>query len=284
MFIRADRLLVEKNEADFPLHVLDFHWEEFKPHMLCRDVRQDDISEFDLRDVRFAASRRKTCVGYFDDDGTYVKCPNQMAVSRFSQCPDCAGESFIPYQECIFEPKCDGERCDLEFCKREHVLYIAFYDTRMKVGMSSTRRVSKRLIEQGADAYSVIGAFPSRKKARENEKSISAGLKIPQAHRQEQLLRSLASPTDLCGIEARYTKLVETLGSSYNLTPEPLHFLNRYPIELPLPHMPRLEDSWGMHKGDYIGVKGRWLIFESAGIKALNLSDLPSRFISRPEI
>jgi len=284
MFVRADQLLIQNHEGDFPLHVLDFHWEDFEPHMICRDLRVEGISEFDLRDVRFAVSRKKTCVGYFDDDGTYVKCPSQMPVSRFDQCPDCASESFIPFQECIFEPMCDGERCDLEFCKREHVLYVAFYDTHMKIGMSSSRRVGKRLIEQGADAFSIVGSFSSRKKARDAEKSISSGLGIPQAHRQEQLLKSLAKETDIKGIESRHEELTKKLGKEYNLTPEPLHFLDQYPIELPLRQMPELQESWGMHKGQYLGVKGRWLIFDSHGLKALNLSDLPSRFVSRPDI
>ena len=281
MFVRADQLLIEQTQDSFPLHVLDFHWEEFKPHMICRDMTSDDISEFDLSDVRFAVSKKKMCVGYWDDTGKYVKCPTGAIVSRFDQCQECSAESFIPYQECIFEPRCDGEICDLAFCKREHVLYVAFYDTDEKIGMSSTRRVEQRLIEQGADAFSIIGAFPSRKKARDAEKKISARLRIPQSHKQEHLLRGLAKSVDVQAIEKHHETLKARLGETFGLTPEPLRLLDRYPVELPLKQMPHLVDSWGNHKGDYIGIKGRWLLFDPGAPKALNLSDLPARFMSR---
>lgn len=281
MFVRADQLLIEQMQDKFPLHVLDFHWERFVPHMVCRDIRTDEISEFDLEDVRFSVSKKKVCVGYFDDNGMHMPCPKGAQVSRFDQCPDCSTESFIPYQECVFEPRCDGEICDLEFCKREHVLYVAFYDTRMKIGMSSSRRVETRLVEQGADAFCIIGAFPSRRKAREAEKEVSSRLKVPQSYRQEQLLRGLTRPVDLQGIESRYRALEATLGEAFGFVPKRLRFLDEYPIELPLEQTPKLMESWGRHSGVFVGIKGRWLIFNSDGMKAINLSDLPSRFVSR---
>ena len=281
MFVRADQLLIEQTQDEFPLHVLDFHWDGFEPHMECRDLRNDEISEFDLKDVRFAVSKKKTCIGYFDDDGKYLPCPKSTPVSRFEQCPDCSAESFIPHQECIFEPRCDGEICDLEFCKREHVLYVAFYDTDIKIGMSSSRRVEKRLVEQGADAFSIIGSFSSRKKAREAEKRISSELKIPQSHRQASLLRSLVRPVDIDRIGSKQDELKTSLGDAYGMTPERLKFLDRYPIQLPLSQAPMLQESWGKHSGAFIGIKGRWLIYDSDGFKAINLSDLPARFVSR---
>lgn len=281
MFTRADQLLVEQLQDKFTLHAIDFHWEGFEPHLECYDVASSQISEFDLSEVRFSVSRKKTCIGLFDDDGKYIACPKSAPVSKFSQCPECAGESWIPHQECIFEPKCDGEVCDLDFCKREHVLYVAFYDTRMKIGMSSTRRIGQRLIEQGADAFSIVGKWPSRKKAREAENDLSAKLRIPQSHRQETLLKSLSRPLDETGIEQRFEALKATLGERHNLSPEPLEWLDDYPVELPLKDSPKLVDSWGSHRGELVGMKGRWLIFESDGVKAINLHDLPARFLAR---
>jgi hypothetical protein len=280
MFQRTDHIAAEDIEDRFPLHVVDFHWDDFTPHMECFDLRSRQVSEFDLDDVRFSASKRKVCVGSWDDD-VYKPCPNQTPVDRFDQCAQCAKESFIPKQECIFEPECDGEKCDIEFCKREHVLYIAFYDTRMKIGMSSTRRVEKRLVEQGADAFSIIGKFGSRKKAREAEKDISSRLKIPQSHRQQVLLDNFARSVDSAGIQGRHEALVITLGEAYHLTPEPLKWLLGYPIDLPLREPPKLLRSWGKHAGELVGMKGKWLVFEAAGLKAITLPDLPARFLSR---
>ena len=280
MFVRGDQLLIEKNEDEFPLHAIEFHWDRFEPHLDCFDSGRNDVGELDLEDVGFAVSRKRVCVGRWDGD-EYIPCPRQAPVEKYDQCPECAGVSFIPYQDCIFEPRCDGEICDLDFCRREHVLYVAFYDTRMKIGMSSTRRVERRLIEQGADAYSVIGKFGNRRRAREAEKDISSRLRIPQSHRQDILLRNFSRPVDVRGIEARHEALKVTLGEAYKLEPEPLRWLDGYPIELPLREAPKLVESWGMHRGELVGIKGRWLIFESGGLKALSLADMPSRFLAR---
>ncbi len=268
------------DEEGYPLHALEYHWDEFEPHLECYDTQEREGCELNLEDVRFKVSKRKACVGYWDDDGRYIPCPRNAPVTRFSQCPECSREVFLPDQECIFEPKCDGELCGIEFCSREHLLYVAFYDTRMKIGMSSSRRVRKRLTEQGADAYAVIGKFPGRKTARTYEKKISERLGIPQAYRQELLLRSLSRPLDMQGIRGRHEGLRITLGEAYSLRPEPLIWLRDYPIKLPLAEVPRLEQSWGEHSGEYVGIKGRWVIFDDHGLKALNLADFPGRFLA----
>lgn len=283
MFHRADQMLAEMKEDEFPLHVLDFSWEGFEPSLTVFDSRDQKVSEFDLEDIDFLASKKRTCIGYFDDDGVYVPCPKKAPVDKYAQCPDCSDESFLPreHQECVFEPKCDGEICGLDFCRREHVLYVAFYDTRMKIGMSSTRRVERRLIEQGADAFAIIGKYATRKKAREAENSISARLGIPQWLKQGTILRSFARKVDADGITGRHEGLRITLRESHHLELEQLKWLDGYPLQLPLPQMPRLQDSWGKHKGRLVGVKGKWLIFESDGLKALNLSDFPARYLSR---
>ncbi len=283
MFQRADQILIEKTEDKFPLHALDFSWEGFEPTLACYDSRDNEVSDLDLHDINFSVGRKRTCIGRWLDDGTYVSCPRSAPVDRFAQCHECSEVSFIRNQECIFEPKCEGDdSCpDVEFCRREHVLYVAFYDTRMKIGMSSTRRVERRLIEQGADAFAILGKAPNRKKARELEKNVSARLGIPQAIKQDLLLRNFARKVDETGIQARYEGLKVTMADVYQVSSEPLHWIRDYPISLPLAAVPRLEDSFGKHKGRFIGIKGKWAVYESDGLKALNLSYLPSRFLSR---
>lgn len=271
----------EGDEGAYPLHALEYHWDEFEPHLECYDTSEGEECELDLEELGFRVSKRKTCVGYWDDEGRYVSCPKDASVTKYSQCPDCSREVFLPDQDCLFEPKCNGEKCGLDFCSREHILYVAFYDTRMKIGMSSSRRVEKRLIEQGADAYSVIGKYKGRKTARDAEKELSRRLGIPQWYMQKDLLRNLTRPLDVEGIKGRLEGLRMTLGRSMNLTPEPLVLLRRYPIALPLPETPKLQDSHGEHSGEYVGIKGKWLIYRDRGLKALNLSDLPGRFVAR---
>jgi hypothetical protein len=282
MFERADRIWLEHVEASLPYHAVDFEWRGFEPVLTCVGHSRDDVLDLDLESVDYVISSRKECVGHFED-GRYVACPDRAAVTKFVQCAACAEEFFIPHQECVFEPKCDGDLCDMDFCRREHVLYLAFYNTRAKIGMSSTRRVDRRLVEQGADAFALIGSFPSRRKARTAEKEISARFRIPQAYRQETLLDNLVHPLDVTGIEESYGALSSSLEAQPGVAPGKLRWLDSYPIELPLDAKPRLRETEGRHRGEAIGVKGRWLIYRADGLNALNLADIPSRFVgARP--
>jgi hypothetical protein len=278
MFERADRIWLEQVETSLPYHAVDFEWRGFKPALICVDRSTREALDIDLRHVDYIISSQKMCVGHFED-GQYEACPDKAAVTRFVQCEACAEEFFIPYQECVFEPKCDGERCDMDFCRREHVLYLAFYNTRVKIGMTSSRRVDKRLVEQGADAFALIGAFPSRLRAREAEKKLSSEFRIPQAYRQETLLYSLDSPVDIAAIEERYSSLCNSFENQQDIAPGKLRWLRSYPIELPLDAKPKLRETQGRHRGEAVGVKGRWLIYRADGLNALNLADIPSRFV-----
>ena len=277
MFQRADVLWLSEVEGSLPYHALGFDWHGFEPTLTCVD-HDGNVEEFHLERTDYVISRKRRCVGRFEGD-RYLACPSDAEVTRFVQCADCAEESFIPYQECIFEPKCDGELCDTDFCRREHILYLAFYDTRAKIGMSSTRRVRTRLIEQGADAYALIGAYPTRRSARTAEKEISSALRVPQAFRQDTLLKGLTRTLDAEGIEAKYASLSAALESRFGLRPEAIEWLDDYPLDLPLDEAPQLIDTPGRHKGDLLGLKGRWMIYRTSRLVALNMSDIPSRFL-----
>ncbi|MDH3365551.1 MAG: DUF2797 domain-containing protein [Thermoplasmata archaeon] len=278
MFERADRLWLERVEASLPYHAVEFEWRGFEPVLTCRNRSSDDPLSLDLGRVDYVISGHRECVGHYEGD-RYFACPDRAAVSKFVQCAACAEEFFIPHQECVFEPKCDGDLCDMDFCRREHVVYLAFYNKRVKIGMSSNRRVDKRLVEQGADAFALIGSFLSRKKARTAEKEISARLRIPQAFKQEVLLENFARPLDMKGIQGNYDALSASLEAQPGVAPGPLRWLDSYPIELPLEVKPRLRETPGRHRGKAVGVKGKWLIYRATRLTALNLADIPSRFV-----
>ena len=277
MFERADEIWLNQVEDRLPYHVLGYSWQGFVPVLECLERGTGRLLDAGLEEADILVGRRRTCVGRFEGDG-HIACPRGETVSRFVQCPSCAEESFIPHQECIFEPRCEGELCDVEFCRREHVLYMAFYGALAKIGMSSTRRVERRLVEQGADAYAIVGAFPNRKSAREAEKDISSRLRVPQFYRQVQLLENLARPVDRSAIERLHSSLGSSLSGRFDLEIEDIVWLDSYPIDLPLDSPPKLVDTPGRHKGELLGVKGRWLIYESTEPRALNLADVPSRF------
>lgn len=286
MVDRPEPALPEGLEDNLSLHVLEFYWDGFEPALLCYDIVDHKRLTVQLDSAEFVVGTRKTCIGRFEGD-RYIECPDSASVSKFSQCGECASEAYICHQDCVFDPECDGEACRYdpegggnEFCRREHVLYLAFYDKMVKVGLSSTRRIETRLIEQGADAYAIIGAFPNRLMAREAEKKLSSELALPQWIRQQTILANFVRPPDLDGIRAAYDGLKRSLGEGYGLSVEPLKLLSDYPLDLPLRSAPALQGTAGMHMGRLLGVKGKWLVYDSGELKALNLSDLPGRFLA----
>ena len=136
------------------------------------------IVEIDLSRLDMTVSELRSCVGRFEEE--YRPCPQVKIVrGSFDQCDSCA-ESWIPRQECVFEPKCEGELCDCHFCKRPHLVYAAFYGRKVKIGMTSGSRMAERAIEQGADAIVALVDCENRFRAREMEKDISRLLVLPQ--------------------------------------------------------------------------------------------------------
>lgn len=278
--------LPEGLEENLSLHVLEFYWDGFEPALLCYDTVDHRCMTLALGTADLVVGTRKTCIGRFDGDA-YMECPDSAPVGKFSQCGRCAGEAYISNQDCVFDPQCDGETCKFdpegegnEFCRRQHMLYLAFYDRMVKVGMTSTRRMETRLVEQGADAYAVIGTFRNRLEAREAEKRLSSELALPQWIRQQTILSNFSHPLDTEGIRAAYEGLRRSLREGYGLSAEPLRWLGGYPLELPLRGVPALQETPGMHIGRLLGVKGKWLVYDSGGLRALNLSDLPGRFLA----
>lgn len=280
MFSRADQLRVMQLEDEFRLHAISYGWDDFEPQLLIHDLDEEELLPFNFEErFGFSISRKRGCIGSFID-GQYVPCRDGASVKRFSQCPECA-EAIIAVQECLFEPKCDGNQCDSPICRREHSVYIAFFGAKPKVGMTLKSRVKKRLIEQGADAYFVADVFPNRIGARKAEQEISKRMRITERPKSLTVLRSLQIPGKRKSIEKIWSGLSESIEGRFGLKTGKLTYLEDYPLEEPLDSVPKPTESWGMHSGRLVGIKGKFLVYESNRLHALNLSDVPSRFLSR---
>lgn len=280
MFVRADRLLTEVNDGRFPKHAISFHWEGFVPHLVAYDTVDERIVEIDLSRLDMTVSELRSCVGLFEED--YHPCPRSKTVrGSFDQCDSCA-ESWIPRQECVFEPKCEGELCDCHFCKRPHLVYAAFYGRKVKIGMTSGNRMAERAIEQGADAIVALVDCENRFRAREMEKDISKLLLLPQRMTRADIVKQLASNISKNELEDCYAKIQESLRDRYYLRDDELTLLGDYPMHLRLEEIPLETVAHGTHRGKVRGKKGRYLFFEDeddGAVKMLDLSDLPSRHL-----
>ena len=257
------------------VHIIDFHWEEFSPKMYYFD---GDIKEFDFNILDIEVSKEKVCVGKYSN-GSLFPCPNRTYVNNFKQCQLCA-EDFIKDLKCIFEPKCYGDECETVFCKKPHIVYLAFFNGLTKVGMTSSNRIKQRIIEQGADAFSIIKNTENRKEARELEKIFSKTLRIPQSISNSEILKEYCNKINWKSINYKYGILKKSFKEIFNIEISELNPIEGYPILFPLRSRPRLRKIVGKHKGNVIGFKGKYLIYDSNGLNALQLQEIPGRYIT----
>lgn len=274
MFVRADRMLEPPPGSGD--HLVGYRWEGFKPLLSTYQGASGRLEDHPLGDIDLTLSKVKTCVGRFDGED-YTPCPRVAEVRGFSQCRECAS-TWIPIQECVFEPRCGGEICGCEFCSREHIVYAAFLGRRVKVGMTSSRRLKIRGIEQGADAIAPLVDCENRMEARRMENALSRKIGIPQRVTQKQALNAIAHPSVRGEVMTRYREILARAGELCSRTDEEVIFLDEYPMER-MDSVPRLTPTESAHKGELMGAKGRFVIYSSNGsLRAVNMSDAVARW------
>jgi hypothetical protein len=282
MFIRADLLLKDDEGSTGGRHVIHYGWEDFEPVLLVYDQMERSVERVDLNDLDWTLSEGKWCVGSFEDDG-YRRCPDARRVTTFDQCQACAS-SWIPVQSCIFEPQCDGHRCESRICEREHTVYVAFFGNMAKIGMTTSRRLRERGIEQGADAIAPLVRRENRLEGRMAEKDISTRLRLPQTMQRRKVLEAQGCTIGADGLGERYRSYLETLSSRMEVLDAPLELLQDYPVGNLDGRTPQLAETPGRHRGRIVGLKGKFLFYEdhSSKVKALVLADVPGRSLMRP--
>jgi hypothetical protein len=119
----------------------------------------------------------KFCTGHFSG-GTWSPCPD-MAKTLSMVCDGCKAKD--DFYLCI---ECDGSDCknhkQRPSCEKEgYVMYLASFDTLLKVGISRDARFYERLIEQGADFGTKIAAVKDGQYVRKMEQIISKYLGCP---------------------------------------------------------------------------------------------------------
>lgn len=265
------------------MHVLGFAAADGRVGALARDEATGAVSRVAL-DGPFAwrVHPVRRCVGRFDDVARHLPCPTAEPVSLHRQCPACSG---LDDEACVFEPRCLADpaacTCVTTFKGVPHVVYLAFHGTLPKVGLTTRRRLERRLWEQGADAYLVVQECPDRAVARAVEQQVSYVHKVPEHRGHRETLPQLARPVPWPQIEARAAEVRARLAPHYPVAGA-LHRVQGHPIEQPLASAPRRVPSEGLHRGTWLGAKGNHLVYRPAtggGLAAFKLSDLVGRRI-----
>jgi hypothetical protein len=123
-----------------------------------------DLTELDISEDISLILKKRGCGGRWEGD-KYVPCDSEEAPF----CPKCSG----PPDPCVV---CRGECQKPEkTCNEGHSVYLAiFAPCFVKVGVSKTRRLETRLMEQGADMGLEIARFPDGELARRRERSLAS--------------------------------------------------------------------------------------------------------------
>ena len=282
MFVRADLLLKDTVPEMAGRHVVHYGWEDFDPVLLAYDRRADKTERLELDRLDWSLSEAKCCVGSFGEDG-YRPCAHARKVTKFDQCSECAS-SWIPVQSCIYEPQCDGSRCESRICKREHTVYLAFFGSKAKIGMTTSRRLRERGIEQGADAIVPLVRKENRLEGRRAENDISKALRLPQLMQKRKVLEEQGRIATGERLDEVYRSYLATLSSRMDVLDAKLEVLDRYPLEDLGGRIPLLVDTAGKHRGRVLGSKGKFLFYEDhlSKLMALELADLPGRHLGGP--
>jgi hypothetical protein len=280
VFTRADRLLLGSNPDTYPQHAISFGWDEYSPHLEAYDVRTGKVADIGLEEVDWNISEARRCVGRYNKDG-YRPCPSTTKVERFDQCGGCASV-WIGHQECIFEPRCDGSKCESDICRRKHVVYVAFHGDMVKIGMTSSARLKERGIEQGADAIAPLVDCSNRMVARATENQISHLLKARQTVSKKESLRTILRYPDRGLYESRYDHVLKRVSTTHPVINAPLEVLDQYPIKFEAGGEIKVTAVEGRHVGEVVAIKGKFLVYRSRTgkeLKALQMSNLPSHFL-----
>ncbi len=158
------------------MQIIKYRWENFQPSLI---VNNGSIGKMPLlgQEIKFSVGKKK-CIGSYIK-GTYKKCPNDTEITSGYYCNGCRlGDDFFL---CV---QCDGSDCANQKRRSEcegekYFIYLAAFDSLVKVGISLDRRIKERLVEQGADFGAKVGTVQDGKLVRVIEQKIKRELNIP---------------------------------------------------------------------------------------------------------
>lgn len=301
-FVRYQDGSLTDEASRSPFHVLGHSWAGASPVLALRPLREEggplfyegevlelELSSFGRIDMR--AGREVFCTGRWE--GEHVPCPGREPYEGFSRCRECMAPE-IPDPSCVFEPHCHMGTCGAFFCQAEHVVYLAMFGRRMKVGLTQASRVIERGMEQGADLMMVLARTQDRYSARALENLISRRYRISQFS-SDAVLKGLERPTPIAEVknlalaffervrreQIAISDLFPSRGTSVAALPrdlpsEPL-IMGPYPIPERLEAAPRRIPP-EIVRGEVVGFKGKWGVIRSNGsLAAFKTGDLVGR-------
>ncbi len=152
--------------------IVKYRWENWEPAFFLSDG-----SKMPLFGQRLSMTvGEKKCIGYVKN-GKRFKCPHENKTVYENVCDGC--KKMDDYYFCMC---CSGEclnpRKRGQCLKGRYVVYMAAFDSLLKIGISVEHRLMERLVEQGADFGTNLMTITDGKAVRKIEQKIRSSLEI----------------------------------------------------------------------------------------------------------
>jgi len=285
-----DTLEGKAEGRDFMFQILDIYWrtknqgESYYTEIRIYDSLEESIKSFELSNYtfNFKLSAKRYCTGYYKD-GEYHLCKladeNGIGLeldSGFEQCRIC--EKIQGFKSAFFFQGEVNENAK-QHLSQNHFIYLAYFEPGIiKVGTAAESRKLIRPIEQDGLIYSYIAqsdGFNIQKLERFISKNIGITEYVKSGHKFKYLDRvpSTDSASDL--IKSSFQKVVDLVSNNSEFegwlfdSIQITDLTNQKAIYYP-PSKPALikfqnDGSSDFLSGQYLGLRGRYLILENYG-------------------
>lgn len=267
------------------MQAIKYKWlsttEGLEPFIFLKNGSQIEKMRLMNQDLAFSVGKKR-CIGYFKN-GRHVPCPENRTVESGNNCNECRiNDDFFL---CI---KCNGEKCINEKQQKScnqtsYFVYLAAFDSILKVGISFEGRVLERLIEQGADFGAKIAFVKSGENVRKIEQGVRKHLGIVDFVTGDQKQKLIFGDPNksIPNIYKAIAQLRTNGVSQYMINPEIYDLREHYRLHQVIgkPARMKLKDD-SMIEGTIVAAKGNIIIARTkTGFMSFNSHELIGRDI-----
>ncbi len=246
------------------MQIIGYKWRKFvqgwEPVLLINDGRIE-TTKLLSSNINFSVGE-KGCIGY-SKNGKRFSCGSNPIGMICNTC-----KTMDDFWFCI---ECRGERCinlkqrsDCE--KKTYFIYIAAFDSLLKVGISQDHRWYERLIEQGADLGAKVGAVKDGLKVRAHETAVSKFLgitdRVTGKMKEERLF---GNPNNAAISLLKAIAKLNEAGYEWLVQPEIYDFRSYFHLDL-VPERPKalnIEEGTDI-SGTIVSAKGNILVMHNS--------------------
>ena len=263
------------------MQIIKYKWEDWKPQLVVKD--ESKTIKMPLMEMKISCKiGKKMCIGFFRDGKHYLCRGQRSAEDR--QCNECRLED--DYFFCI---RCDGSSCTnpkkRDECKKNYYyIYLAAFDSVLKVGISYERRIMERLVEQGADFGAKIARVQDGMAVRQIEQRIKKEVNLVDRLTGTQKNKMIfGNPNaSIASIFKAINALRSNGTAKYLIQPEIYDMRQYYGLEniMSRPREISVEDDMNID-GKVVAAKGNLLIIqEKKDFMSINAHSLLGRHIT----